>query len=558
MTKPVVIVLAAGEGTRMKSATPKVLHRVAGRTLLGHAVRAAQQVDPERIAVVVRHGRDQVADEARQLDPAALIADQDEIPGTGRAVQCALAALDVEADPADASPVAAAAVAPAAAREAATAREPAASTAQPPGAATAQPPAVPTTRPGQILVIPGDTPRLDGAALADLLKSHLAQSNAITILTAELDEPHGYGRVIRDETGQVAKIVEERDATDQERQVKEINSSVYVFEAELLRAALAELGRANAQGEVYLTDVVAAARRQGASVRARVSPDASITEGVNNRAQLAAAAQQINARRLAQAMADGVTVQDPATTWIDLDVELENDVILLQGTHLAGRTKVARGAVVGPFTTLTDTEVGPGATVDRTVAKGAVIGAGAVVGPFTHLRPGTRLGQEVKAGSFTELKAAEVADRAKVPHLAYVGDASIAEAANVGAGTIFANYDGVSKSRCEIGPAVRIGSNNVIVAPVSMGAGAYSGAGTIVRGDVPPGALAVSAPPQRLIEGWTQRKRPGTDSALAAEAALAQAEHSPVDDAVQAPSSQAFPGQAVADRFAASPAVTDG
>jgi bifunctional UDP-N-acetylglucosamine pyrophosphorylase/glucosamine-1-phosphate N-acetyltransferase len=261
--------------------------------------------------------------------------------------------------------------------------------------------------------------------------------------------------------------------------------------------------------------------------------------GINDRIQLAGVAAALNARLVREAMENGVTVQDPATTWLDLDVELAQDVTLLQGTHLRGRTQVASGAIVGPFTTLEDCEVGQGAQVDRVVARQARIGPGATVGPFTHLRPGTDLGAEAKAGSFTELKSAAVGAGAKVPHLAYVGDAVVGAGANIGAGTIFANYDGVAKSRCEIGPSVRVGSNNVIVAPVAIGAGSYTGAGAVIRGDVPPGSLAVSASAQRVIEGWTLRKRPGSASALAAQeaqealaaqGALAAAEPSPDQD----------------------------
>jgi bifunctional UDP-N-acetylglucosamine pyrophosphorylase/glucosamine-1-phosphate N-acetyltransferase len=475
MTKPAVIILAAGEGTRMKSDVPKVLHKAAGRSLLAYALGAAQGVGPEQSVVVVRHGRDRVAAEALRIEPTAVIADQDEIPGTGRAVQCALAAMKKNGVQAD----------------------------------------------GGIVVMPADTPLLDGETIAALKKAHDEDGNAVTVLTAIVEDPYGYGRVVREpETGMVAGIVEERDATPEERGITEVNSSVYVFDPEVLEAGLASVGRENAQNEVYLTDVIGLARQAGKPVRALVSDDPLVIHGVNDRVQLAEASKELGGRRVIQAMLDGVTVQDPATTWIDADVELDRDVTILQGTHLAGRTTVASGAVVGPFSTLSDCTVGGGATVDRTVATGAVIGEGAIVGPFTHLRPGTRLGAHTKAGSFTELKAAEVADGAKVPHLAYVGDASVGAGSNIGAGTIFANYDGVTKSQCEIGPGVRIGSNNVIVAPVNVGAGAYSGAGAIVRGDVPPGSLAVSAGPQRIIEGWTLRKRPGSDSAHAAQAAM--------------------------------------
>jgi bifunctional UDP-N-acetylglucosamine pyrophosphorylase/glucosamine-1-phosphate N-acetyltransferase len=494
MTGLAVIILAAGEGTRMKSTTPKVLHQVAGRSLLGHAIAAAQGLEPDQIAVVVRHGREQVAAEAARHAPDAVIADQDEVPGTGRAVQCALAALDR-----------AAAALPAA------------------DAASAG-------RLDRVVVICGDTPLIDSDILARLAQTHRADGNAVTLLTAVVDNPFGYGRIVRDAAGQVARIVEQVDATPEQAAINEVNASAYVLEADLLRSAIGGLTRDNNQGQVYLTDVVAAARTAGRTVRAVVAEDPAAAQGVNDRGQLAQAGAALNRRIVDQAMIDGVTVVDPASTWIDADVRLARDVTLMPGTHLAGRTSVAVGGVIGPFTTLVDTEVGQGATVDRTVARQARIGAGAEVGPFAHLRAGTVLGRATKAGAFTELKAAQVDDGAKVPHLAYVGDAAIGAGANVGAGTIFANYDGVSKSRCVIGPAARIGSNNVIVAPVEMGAGSYSGAGAVVRRDVPAGALAVSAGPQRVVEGWTSRKRPGSASALAAESALAKSEPGPSPD----------------------------
>ncbi|MDR2567538.1 MAG: bifunctional UDP-N-acetylglucosamine diphosphorylase/glucosamine-1-phosphate N-acetyltransferase GlmU [Bifidobacteriaceae bacterium] len=525
MTEPAVIVLAAGEGTRMKSATPKVLHQAAGRSLLGHAISAAEGVGPGRIVVVVRHGREQVAAAAKDLCRGVLIADQDEVPGTGRAVQCALAALDQAAGP----------VAPGQSTQAADAVAPDPAPThpgQPAGLAQAAAGATGQTapaRPEQIVVICGDTPLIDADTLRALMEAHTQDANGVTLLSAQVEDPFGYGRIVRDQAGQVAQIVEQADATPEQAAITEINAAAYVFDAGLLRSALGGLGRDNSQGELYLTDVVAVARAAGRPVRALISEDPAVAQGVNDRAQLAAAAAAINRRIVNQAMIDGVSVLDPASTWIDAGVELSRDVTLMPGTHLAGTTAVGEGSVIGPFTTLVDTAVGAGATVDRTVANGARIGDCATVGPFTHLRPGTVLGQATKAGSFTELKAAEVADGAKVPHLAYVGDAQVGEDANVGAGTIFANYDGVTKSKCVIGPAARIGSNNVIVAPVEMGAGAYSGAGAVVRGDVPPGSLAVSAGPQRVIEGWTIRKRPGSVSAQAAERALASPPQPPLE-----------------------------
>ncbi|MDR1441624.1 MAG: bifunctional UDP-N-acetylglucosamine diphosphorylase/glucosamine-1-phosphate N-acetyltransferase GlmU [Bifidobacteriaceae bacterium] len=528
MTRPAVIILAAGEGTRMKSRVPKVLHRAAGRSLLGHAIAAAEGVGPDQIVVVVRHGRDLVAAEAQRLAPGVLIADQDEIPGTGRAVQCALAALDGAGGGADG---------PGAGTEGADGTG-----GDGIGGLTEAETAL-----GEIVVICSDTPLIDTGTLVALLEAHRADGNGVTLLSAVVDDPFGYGRVVRDPSGQVAEVVEERDAAPEQAKITEINAAAYVYSAAMLRTGLARLGNANSQGEVYLTDVVAVARAKGQAVRAIICEDAATVQGVNDRAQLAWAAGALNERIIHQAMVGGVSVIDPATTWIDADVELAADVTVMPGTHLAGQTVVAAGAVIGPFTTLTDTSVGAGATVDRTVANQAVIGDAAQVGPYTHLRPGTVLGRGSKAGSFTELKAAEVADGAKVPHLAYVGDASVGEGANVGAGTIFANYDGVTKSKCVIGPGVRIGSNNVVVAPVEMGAGSYSGAGTVVRGDVPPGSLAVSAGPQRVIEGWTLRKRPGSVSAAAAERALAE----------QVRAGQAAAGSSVAGPGVAGQAVVE-
>src|SRR5450759_2005695 len=457
-----VIVLAAGAGTRMRSETPKVLHSLGGRTLLGHALVAARQVDPERIAVVVRHGRDRVAEHVLALDPQVLIADQDDVPGTGRAVQCALSVLD-EAAHADRAAVGHPEVA-------------------------ASPQLV-----GPVVVLAADIPLLDGATLTELLAAHRADANAVTVLTTELVDATGYGRIIREPgTGDVLAVVEKRDATDEQRSIREINSSVYVFDAEVLRAALGRIGRDNAQGEVYLTDVLAIARADGGAVRAVRSDDPLLVEGVNDRAQLAVLGAELNRRVLADWMLAGVTVIDPATTWVDVTVELEPDVTLEPGVQLRGETVVHRGATVGPDSTLTDVVVGAGATVVRSHACAATIGAGAVVCPFSSLRPVTDLGAAGKIGAFVETKNASIGAGSKVPHLSYVGDATIGEQSNIGAATIFVNYDGVSKHHTTVGSHVRIGSDNTLVAPVSIGDGAYTGAGSVIRRDVPPGALGVN------------------------------------------------------------------
>ena len=483
-----VIVLAAGAGTRMRSDTPKVLHSLAGRTLLGHALIAARELSPDRVVVVVRHGREQVAARALAIDPKVLIADQDDIPGTGRAVQCALSVLDAAAH-ADLAGVGA------------------------PGNPHFD---------GSVVVLAGDIPLLDGATLAELLDAHRADGNAVTVLTTEVADPSGYGRIVREPgTGDVLAVVEERDATEEQRAIAEINSSVYVFDAEVLRSALDRIGRDNAQGEVYLTDVLAIARAEGGAVRAVRSDDPMTVEGVNDRAQLAVLGAELNRRLIAGWMVAGVTVIDPATTWVDVTVEIEPDVTLEPGVQLRGATIVHTGATIGPDSTLTDVVVGRGATVIRSHASSSTIGAGATVGPFSYLRPGTTLGASGKIGAFVETKNASIGAGSKVPHLSYVGDATIGEESNIGAATIFVNYDGVAKHHTTVGSHVRIGSDNTLVAPVSIGDGAYTGAGSVIRRDVPAGALGVNTAPQRNVEGWVLRRRPGTAAAEAAEKSTA-------------------------------------
>ncbi len=483
-----VIVLAAGEGTRMKSRTPKVLHEIGGRSLIGHSVAAAESLDPGRLAVVVRHERDRVAEHVSAIAPHALVADQDEIKGTGRAVQCAMSVLD------------AAAVAETVGA----------------GGAAAAPAFV-----GAVVVLAGDVPLLDSATLHGLVDAHAAGGHAVTILTTEVADPTGYGRIVRDSDGdQVAAIVEHRDATPEQRAIREINSSVYVFDAEVLRTALSQLGSQNDQGEVYLTDVVAIARAAGRIVRASRVSDPMLLEGVNDRSQLAALGAELNRRVLKAAMVAGVTVVDPATTWVDVTVELERDVTILPGTQLHGRTIVREGATIGPDTTLTDVEVGVDAQVVRTHGSLSTIGARALVGPFAYLRPGTRLGEKGKIGTFVETKNADIGTGSKVPHLSYVGDATIGEYSNIGAASVFVNFDGVAKHRSVIGSHARTGSDNMFVAPVTVGDGAYTGAGTVVRRNVPPGALAVNVAPQRNVDGWVIRYRAGTPAAQAAQAAL--------------------------------------
>ncbi|MCL9793977.1 bifunctional UDP-N-acetylglucosamine diphosphorylase/glucosamine-1-phosphate N-acetyltransferase GlmU [Frankia sp. AgKG'84/4] len=457
----------------MRSSTPKVLHRIAGRSLLEHVLHAAATLGAARTAVVLGHGREQVGAMLDERAPDVVIAVQDRQLGTGHAVRVALHAL--------------AGLAPE----------------------------------DTVVVLPGDAPLLAPETLAALTGEHLAAGAAATVLTAVLADATGYGRVVRDDAGRVRGIIEQRDADAATAAIREINTGVYAFRAGPLQAALTRLTTENAQGEEYLTDVVGLLVADGSPVAARAVADPAEAAGVNDRVQLAAAGRALRDRIVEAAMRDGTTVVDPQTTWIDAEVTLEPDTTIAPNTALHGRTHLARGAEVGPDCSLTDTVVGPGATVVRTTADQAEIGAGATVGPYTHLRPGTRLGREGKLGSFVETKAAVLGEQTKVPHLAYVGDAVVGDRSNIGCTTVFVNYDGVAKHRTIIGSDVRIGSDTMLVAPVVVGDGAYTGAGAVIREDVPPGALAIREGQQRTIEGWVARRRPGSPAALAAAAAAA-------------------------------------
>ena len=473
----------------MRSRTPKVLHRLAGRSLLGYALRAGAELRPQRLAVVVRHERDTVAAHAEDQLPGVVVVDQDDVPGTGRAVQCALGVLDAKAQAGSAL------------------------LSGPDSQATGQ-------LSGPVVVTAGDVPLLDSGTLNQMLEAHESGGNAITLLSTRLADPYGYGRVVRGADGDVVGVVEERDATEEQRAIDEINASVYVFDADVLRDALSRVDDRNDQGEVYLTDVVALAHRDGKKVRGIVADDPWCVEGVNDRVQLAAIAAELNRRIITDWMRAGVTVVDPATTWIDIDVVLSPDVTIHPGTQLHGTTTIGDGAVIGPDTTLRDVTVGQEASVVRTDAVSSRIGPRATVGPFSYLRPDTVLGEGGKIGAYVETKDAQIGAGSKVPHLSYVGDAEIGEDTNIGAASVFVNYDGVHKHRSKIGSGARTGSDNMFVAPVTVGDGAYTGAGTVVRFDVPAGALAINSISQRNIEGWVLRRRPGTPAAEAAQRAL--------------------------------------
>ncbi|WP_460812872.1 bifunctional UDP-N-acetylglucosamine diphosphorylase/glucosamine-1-phosphate N-acetyltransferase GlmU [Nocardioides salsibiostraticola] len=469
-----VVVLAAGGGTRMKSKTMKVLHEVGGVSMIGHVLRAVEALEPRRVVAVVGHQREQVGAHIQERMPAALLAVQEDQLGTGHAVRIAMDALAAAPDgPGD----------------------------------------------GTVIVATGDTPLLRGESLIAFAAEHEAAQHAVSVLSAAVDDPFGYGRILRNAEGDVEAIVEEKDASREQRAIAEINSGIIAFDVGFLIQALTKIGNDNQKGEYYLTDTVQIARDAGLTVGAFPLDDPWQTEGANDRCELALLGRELNRRIVEDWMKAGVSVMDPATTWIDSDVVLAQDVTILPGVQLLGATVVGEDAVIGPDSTLKDCEIGTGARVVRTHAELAVIGEGATVGPFSYLRPGTNLGVQGKIGAFVETKNAQIGDQAKVPHLSYVGDAEIGEGTNIGAGTIFANYDGVAKHRTVVGRHARTASNNTFVAPVVIGDGAATGAGAVVRSDVPPGALALSAGPQRLIENWAQDKRPGTNQAAAAEAA---------------------------------------
>ncbi len=467
-----IIVLAAGQGTRMHSRLPKVLHPIGGRSLVGHVLTSAGRLGATHLEVVVRHERDRIVEALASEFPDAVFVDQDEVPGTGRAVQLAVAAL-------------------------------------------------PEDFTGDVLVLSGDCPLADSDTLSAFLHEHRQAGVSATLMTAVVDDPTGYGRVIRDADGGVERIVEHKDASGDEAAIHEINAGMYVFRVETLRRYLPELGVDNAQGEMYLTDVPGLLRRDGDRVAASLVSDATVTYGVNDRAQLAHVGSLLNARIVRRWQLAGVTVIDPASTWIDDTVTLAPDVTILPDTQLLRATVVAAGATIGPDTTLSDCEVGEDAIVRRTDATLAVIGARATVGPWAYLRPGTYLGEGGKIGTFVETKNSTIGPGSKVPHLSYIGDTTIGARANIGAGAITANYNDITKNRTEIGDEVHSGSHNVFVAPVRIGDGAKTGAGAVIRKDVPPGALAVTVAPQRNLEGWVEKNRAGTGAAQAAARAQA-------------------------------------
>ena len=451
-----VVVLAAGKGTRMKSAQPKVLHKVAGKPMVDYVMAAAQSLAPRTITVVVGHMKE-LLKQGLQGYPVLSFVTQEPQLGTGHALLQTAGVLEREK--------------------------------------------------GVVLLLSGDVPLLKGHTLAALVQKHAESKVAATVLTAMVDQPYGYGRVVRVK-GRISRIVEERDASPAQRKIREINSGVYIFSLGPLFDALRGLAAGNAQGEYYLTDLVSTYRRRRLGVEAIVVGDSNEIRGINSRSELAEASRIVRQKKNEELMAAGVTIEDPATTYVDDDVVVGADTVLHPGVHLEGKTQIGQACEIHAGVRIVNSVLDDRVTVQNfCVINGSRLAAGVTVGPFAHLRPESDLRDSVHIGNFVELKKAVLGKGTKAGHHAYLGDAVIGENVNIGAGTITCNYDGARKHQTTIEDNVFVGSDSHLVAPVTIGKGAYIGSGTTVREDVPAGSLAVSAGKQRNIEGWVGRKR---------------------------------------------------
>jgi bifunctional UDP-N-acetylglucosamine pyrophosphorylase / glucosamine-1-phosphate N-acetyltransferase len=466
-----VIVLAAGEGTRMKSKSAKVLHEIAGRTIIENLLAAVKPLEAKNLTVVVGSHKDEVIEHLAKIAPKAKTVFQEKRNGTGGAAQLALASHKGD---------------------------------------------------GTVLILAGDTPLLTTQTLQEFIEVHQTQKNKASVLTALLPDPTGYGRIIRGDDGVILKIVEEKDATESEKDIDEINTGVYLFESKVLSAVISKIQSNNSQKELYLTDVISLLNDQKESVHAIVSNDYTETLGINDRTQLAEVTAIMRDRINNQHMLAGVSIIDPTTTWIDAGVKIEADVVIYPSSAISGETVIKSGAIIGPRTTLVDCEVGSAASVIESFATKSVIGDGAKVGPYTYLRKGTVLDSDSKAGAFVEIKNSTVGKGSKVAHLSYVGDAQIGDETNIGAATVFVNYDGEKKHQTKIGDQVRIGSDTMLVAPVTIGDGAYTAAGSVINEDVPAGAIGIGRARQVNILGWVLKKRKDSKSAAAAKKAGAK------------------------------------
>jgi bifunctional UDP-N-acetylglucosamine pyrophosphorylase/glucosamine-1-phosphate N-acetyltransferase len=456
MTDLHVVILAAGKGTRMKSSRPKVLHHVAGRPMVDYVLRAARSLSPRTTTVVVGHLKE-LLQQGLNGDPDLSFVTQEPQLGTGHALLQTASVLEGQS--------------------------------------------------GIVLLLSGDVPLLKGHTLADLVNKHLEANAAATVLTAVVEQPYGYGRVVRLK-GRISRIVEERDASPAQRKIKEINSGVYVFSLGPLFEALRGLATGNAQGEYYLTDLIATYRRRRRVVETVVLRDPNEIHGINSRSELAEVSRIVRQKKNEELMAAGVTIEDPATTYIDDDVVIGADTVIHPGVHLEGKTQIGQACEIHAGVRIINSTLEDRVTVQNfCVINGGRLGTGVTIGPFAHVRPETELHDSVHIGNFVELKKAVVGKGTKAGHLSYLGDAVIGAGVNIGAGTITCNYDGKQKNQTTIEDGVFIGSDSQLVAPVTIGKGAYVGSGTTVRENIPAGSLAVSAGKQRNIEGWVEKKR---------------------------------------------------
>ncbi|MBO9540667.1 bifunctional UDP-N-acetylglucosamine diphosphorylase/glucosamine-1-phosphate N-acetyltransferase GlmU [bacterium] len=448
------LILAAGKGTRMKSALPKVLHRIAGEPLIGHVLATVERLGISRTVAIVGHGAEQVR---AALSEAVQTVEQREQLGTAHAVLQAESAL--------------------------------------------------AGFTGEVVILSGDVPLLSPETLLAMLDTHRKAGAALTALTFKPQDPSRYGRIVRDAAGHLSRIVEYKDATEAEREIGEVNAGVYLADWPQLLAALKGIGNDNAQGEYYLPDAVTALNAKGLVVAAYATDDEIEVAGVNTRLELVALGEAYQERAARQWLEAGVTIESPRTTWIGPRVSLGEDTVVESGVQLYGRTRVGSGCRIGAHSQLIDAVLGDDVTILQSYLSESAVGDGTIVGPFAHLRNGAEIGTNCRIGNFVEVKGSVFGDGAKASHLAYIGDASVGAKANIGAGTITCNYDGERKHRTTIGEGSFVGSNNTLVAPVTIGAGAYTAAGSTITQDVPDGALAFGRARQAVKLGWAMQRK---------------------------------------------------
>ncbi len=451
-----VVILAAGKGTRMKSARPKVLHQVAGRSMIDYAIQAARSLSPKTTTVIVGHMKEQLQRGLAAYSELSFVTQEPQL-GTGHALLQAANVLEGKS--------------------------------------------------GSLLLLSGDVPLLRHHTLGDLVRKHDESGAAATVLTANIDRPYGYGRIVR-LRGKISRIVEEHDASPAQRKIKEVNGGIYAFSLAPVFQALRGLATANAQGEYYLTDLISTYRRRRMGVETVLLEDSNEIRGINSRSELAEASRIVRQKKNEELMAAGVTIEDPATTYIDEGVVVGADTVIHPGVYLEGKTHIGQACEIHAGVRIINSTLDDRVTVQNfCVINGSRLGAGVTVGPFAHIRPESELHESVHIGNFVELKKSVVGKGSKAGHLSYLGDALVGEGVNIGAGTITCNYDGMRKHQTIIEDGAFVGSDTQLVAPVTVGKGAYIGSGTTVRESVPPGSLAVSAGKQRNIENWADKKK---------------------------------------------------